>query len=772
MHARPRPPHHVSITTAPPRIPPAAPPPDPRPDEPPPKLPRKRVAWRVALGCAIVLACATGTSAVFWSGELNTLKNYLSINPSLKVGSGTLAPTGFGGAQTLLLVGNDQRKHTTTTPVLPHSNEMLLVRLDPGKPYISLMSIPRELQVTINCPQGRATTRLNYALTCGGIATLVRTIKGLTGVQINHVVEIDFNQFKHAVDEIGCVYSTVDRRYFHVNVPGGEQYQEIDLQPGYQRMCGPSALQFVSYRHGDTSLVRDARDQSFLLDAKKEYGPTLVDNVHKFERIFGESVETDPSLHTTTGIVNLLGTLINSSTLRVRQVQFQVNLQPTGSNPCSCDTATPQQVRASVHAFLFGGSGLPPKKSVAAVANAVHGHRGAASLPLVPTTSGELGDAIAAAGKVPFPLEVPRVQDRAGSVTPAAFRVYTLYAPGGAGYPAYVGVFQAGGLGQYYDVQGTTWTTPPLLDSPEQTIQVGPRTYYLFYEGQHLETVAWYENGAAYWIRNSLTQQLGNGELLAIAEQSAPATTRVGRRLRLGAAAVPLRTVTQPANALKDTLGSLGGLLALAALPLLAIPLIRRRRELAKLRAQLAATMHFEAQLSAAAPLPAVPAAPLPAVPAATRGSATGQWTPTVYETRRASRRSRWLVGATAAVLVVVGAIGIYLNVSGGRAVRHVRKPVATVPSVPVAVLNATSTRGAAAKLAQQLHRSGVKISTVGNLNESLPPGVLILYAPGNAAQASLLARSLGSQHPTVEPINPVAQAAAGRNAQIAVVIA
>ena len=164
---------------------------------------------RVLLGCLIVLACATGTSAVFWSGELNTLRDYLSINPSLKVG-GALAPTGFGGAQTLLLVGNDQRKHTTTAPVLPHSNEMLLVRLDPSKPYISLMSIPRELQVTIHCPRGRATTRLNYALTCGGVATLVKTINQLTAVQINHVVEIDFNHFKRAIDDMGCVYSTVD----------------------------------------------------------------------------------------------------------------------------------------------------------------------------------------------------------------------------------------------------------------------------------------------------------------------------------------------------------------------------------------------------------------------------------------------------------------------------------------------------------------------------------------------------------------------------------
>jgi hypothetical protein len=474
-------------------------------------------------------------------------------------------------------------------------------------------------------------------------------------------------------------------------------------------------------------------------------------------------VETDPSLHTTTGILDLLGTLISSSTRRVRQVKFQVNLTPTGSNPCSCDTASRKQIQDSVHAFLFGGTGLPPKKSVAAVANAVHKRRGTAHLPLVATTSGELADAAASASKLPFPLEVPRVQDRGGSVTPAAFRVYNLHAPGGTPYPAYVAVFQAGGLGQFYDVQGTTWTTPPLLDNPEQTVQVGPRTYYLYYEGQHLETVAWYEHGAAYWVRNSLTQALGNGELLAIAEQTQPATTRVGHPVKLRAAAVPQRTITQPQNALKDTLGWLGGLIALLALPLLAVPLVRRRREIAKLRAQLAATIHFESQLSAAVPLPAVPAA--------SAGSSTGEWTVPVY-IRRSPVRNRILVGAVVLVLVAVGAVGIYLNVSGGHAVRHLRRPVVAAPTVPVAVLNATSTQGAAAKLARQLRGHHVKVGRVGNLSEALPHGLLILYSPGNAAQAGVLARTLSSQHPKVEPINPVAQAAAGHSAGLVVVVA
>ncbi len=766
--------------SAPPR-PPEAPPPNAAPAAGPPSGPspapsRSGIVWRVVLGCLIVLLCSGGAAAVFALGELHTLRDDLKINPSLDTGS-SLAPAGFGDPQTLLLVGNDQRKHTTTSPVLPHSNEMLLVRFDPGKPYISMMSIPRELQVRIHCPHGAVTNRLNYALTCGGIGTLVKTIRQLTTVPVNHVVEIDFNQFKRAVDDIGCVYSTVDRRYYHVNVPGGEQYQEINLQPGYQKMCGTQALQFVSYRHGDTSLVRDARDQSFLLDVKKEYGPTLVDNVHKFEKIFGRSVEVDKGLQSTGGILNLLGTLISSSSLRVRQVQFQVNLQPTGANPCSCDTASAKQIAASVHAFLYGGSGLPPKRSVTAVANAVHKRRGASALPLAPLESGARTRAVYAAADIPFPLEIPRVQDRAGSGTAVQVRDYAVKAPDGTAYPAYVAVFSGAGLGQNYDVQGTSWTTAPLLDSPEQTIQVGSRTYYLYYEGQHLELVAWYEHHAVYWIRNTLTQAVGNGELLAIAEQTAPATSQIGHAVTLGAAALPQRTIEQPKNKLEHTLGSLGGLVALVALPLLAIPLFRRRREVAKLRLQLAATLHFESHLTALAP--AAPAAPPPSEAAqraarrAAGGAPASGWTAPVYSSARLPFRTRMAAAAGALALAAVGVVGIVVNVGGGQSVRHVKRHVVqTVPSVPVGVLNATSAQGAAGRMARQLRLRGVKVSTIGNLAESLPPGVLILYAPEDRDQALLLAHVLAAQKPTIQPINPIAQAAAGSAAKLVLVVA
>ena len=129
------------------------------------------------------------------------------------------------------------------------------------------MSIPRDLKVEI---PGYGTGKFNEAYAYGGPKLTLQTVKQLTGLPINHVVNVDFLGFVRAVYAIGCVYVDVDRRYFHSNagLPASEQYAEINVQPGYQLLCGKKALQYVRYRHTDTDLVRSARQQDFISAAR------------------------------------------------------------------------------------------------------------------------------------------------------------------------------------------------------------------------------------------------------------------------------------------------------------------------------------------------------------------------------------------------------------------------------------------------------------------------------------------------------------------------
>ena len=103
------------------------------------------------------------------------------------------------------------------------------------------MSIPRDLKVEI---PGVGTDKFNAAYAYGGPKLTLQVVKELTGLPINHVVNVDFLGFVRAVDAIGCVYVDVDRRYYHSNVgvPASEEYAEINIQPGYQLLCGKKAL--------------------------------------------------------------------------------------------------------------------------------------------------------------------------------------------------------------------------------------------------------------------------------------------------------------------------------------------------------------------------------------------------------------------------------------------------------------------------------------------------------------------------------------------------
>jgi hypothetical protein len=347
-------------------------------------------------------------------------------------------------------------------------------------------------------------------------------------------------------------------------------------------------------------------------------------------------------------------------------------------------------------------------------------------------------------------------------------------------------VFATGSLGQYYDVQGMTWTTAPQFDSPDQTIQVGGRTYYLYYEGSNLKMVAWYEHGAVYWVRNSLTDAVGSGELLAIAEQTKPFTAvhAAAGPVVLRASGVPTRTTTTKPISVREKIGALSGLITLVALPLLAFLAIRRIVDLRRARPHVAAGQQVGDRLAATGGLAEVPVV-VPPTEAALRqllfppGSgmprASGRWSEGTRVYRRSPVRRPGVLVPLAVALVAGAGAAVYLTTRShsapppSRPAKRVHR-APTVPRIPVVVLNASSTAGAAHQLALALQADHVSVSAIGNVTETRPPGTEILYTGGERSQAELLARLLSTRSPTVAPIDPVTSAAAA-GAQLVVVI-
>lgn len=212
------------------------------------------------------------------------------------------------------------------------------------------------------------------------------------------------------------------------------------------------------------------------------------------------------------------------------------------------------------------------------------------------------------AARVPFAVEAPQYQYATAESGEDELHDYRIIAPHGRWYPAYVMVVGPVGLGQYYDVQGTTWTGAPLFSAPSSDVRIAGRTYQLFYDGERIKTVAWQERGAVYWIENSLTYALSPQQMVAIARQTRPvagasAASPAGR----GAAAILARNVALPQRptsqvSSRTKLGDYLGFVVLAAVLALAALLVARQRELGRLRAQVAEAMALESRARGGVP--------------------------------------------------------------------------------------------------------------------------------------------------------------------------
>src|ERR1700733_9162156 len=303
--------------------------------------------WRFLLAAIIVIGATAATTAVAGLLQVKQIVDYISINPGV-VSKQIVLPKP-GSPETILLIGSDHRAGESFRD--SNTDTMLLVRLNAASLTINVMSIPRDLQVTI---PGYGPAKINSAYTDGGYGLLIRTIRDnvFPRFRPNHIIDTNFTGFSDLVDAIGCVYSDVDHRYYNQTQPAPslDNYSSIDIQPGYQKLCGDNqadtgALAFVRFRHTDTDIVRNARQQDFLRWVRDQFSISdLVNEKNKLIHIFGQHVQTDLSLHTTDGIINLFDVIINAQKLTLKQIPFPANLgncNAGGQTPCYVTATAP-----------------------------------------------------------------------------------------------------------------------------------------------------------------------------------------------------------------------------------------------------------------------------------------------------------------------------------------------------------------------------------------------------------------------------------------------
>ena len=437
------------------RRPPGAPPPaGPDLEEGPPG----RGLWpRFLAGSLLIIVAMTTATAVsllvYLKGIARGLGGLPSVHSQLEVADP-------GNPQTILILGSDQRP----TDESARSDTTILLRV--AADQITVMSIPRDLKVNI---PGHGIDRFNAAYSYGGPKLALKVVKQLTGLDnINHVVNVDFNGFADAVNAVDCVYVDVDHHYYHSNLglAASEQYAEIDVPAGYQRMCGYNALQYVRYRHEDNDLVRAARQQEFLREARQELPASkiLADRSQLID-ILKRYVTSD--IENVTDVVSLGKLFIGARGASVVQIHFPANL---GGPSASYVTASESAIQEAVARFegeseptpeqqpAGGGSkerpseeagrqaaAPPPPPLVDSSVTGVSGEQLAAELAAQKTKSGK--------PMLDFPIYYPTKLAPGSSLTDDS-RAFPIDGPGDEEYHGYKFVADAANSGVHGVLRG------------------------------------------------------------------------------------------------------------------------------------------------------------------------------------------------------------------------------------------------------------------------------------------------------------------------------
>jgi polyisoprenyl-teichoic acid--peptidoglycan teichoic acid transferase len=478
--------------------------------------------WKkLLLGAFLVVFAAASATSVAAFREIDKVVEALDQNEDLQLGN-QLATSDPGEAQTILLLGSDKRPDDATdggAGTGARSDTIILVRLNPEKNATALMSLPRDLKVEI---PGHGVDKINAAYSLGGPKLTTETVRQLTGLSINHVINVDFHGFQKAIDAIDCIYTDVDRRYYNDTA----EFAYINIPAGYQQMCGDKALQYARFRHEDSDLVRGIRQQDLLRDAKQQVGVgDLVGDRDKLLQIFGKFTTSDGGLKNRAELLGLLKLAVFSVGQPIRHVKFEggdVGITAGDESTPSYVTASDATVKKLAQQFL----GVEETK----------GPRGALKpkgkkkrAPQPPDDGGLEKDtqygkdqaiqAIEQGAGGQFPVYYPTVRV-AGFQYIGPPRVYKILTRDGARKKSYRMVLKSPIVGEYYGIQGTRWTDPPILDSPSEERTIKGRKFELHYEGDRLRLVAWRTPKAVYWVSNTLLQTLSEQQMIAIARST------------------------------------------------------------------------------------------------------------------------------------------------------------------------------------------------------------------------------------------------------------
>ncbi|WP_405422923.1 LCP family protein [Streptomyces erythrochromogenes] len=251
--------------------------------------PRRRAlviaAWSAA---AVVLLGGAGLGWFYF--KLNGNLKTVDIDQAL----GTDRPANVdNGSMDILVLGSDSRggangEYGQDDGGSARSDTAMIVHLYEGHQKASVVSVPRDTMTgRPECavgggkgktdPGGRR-EQFNEAYTVGGAACAVKTVEKMSGIRMDHYIEVDFTGFKKIIDTLGGVEVTTTK-------PIKDDFSHLNLPAGPNKLNGEQALGLVRTRHGvgdGGDLGRIQLQQAFIKALIKQVkGVGVFDNPKK-----------------------------------------------------------------------------------------------------------------------------------------------------------------------------------------------------------------------------------------------------------------------------------------------------------------------------------------------------------------------------------------------------------------------------------------------------------------------------------------------------------
>ena len=301
----------------------------------------RHLAVKVVGFVVVVIALAAPGLALGWAnGTVSTVNMTVTQKAVVAKTRKQLRPELPGKAINVLLIGSDKQ-----TPGDPgRSDTQILVRLDPATKSISMLSIPRDLRIYID---GVGYTKMNAAYSYGGPAATVKAFSKLTGLPINHYVEVNFGGFSRVVNILGGIYIPVDRRYYN---PPGTGWKPINLQPGYQLAHGTNALDFVRFRHDQAGdFTRMQRQQLFLKEMQRQSGRWSQNWTKALRLIKAVTSHTTSDIDSLKRLKSIVELIFQVNTSKINTVHLEGSTPMIGG--ISYVVASQAQIDQAVHDF-------------------------------------------------------------------------------------------------------------------------------------------------------------------------------------------------------------------------------------------------------------------------------------------------------------------------------------------------------------------------------------------------------------------------------------